>query len=96
MLQLIIDAIRNRRVLAITYSGIPREVEPHCVGASRTGKDSLRCFQTAGGHITPGHEWDFITISEITHIAETGANFSGPRPGYNKGDRHMSTIYAEL
>jgi hypothetical protein len=23
---------------------------------SRAGHDALRCFQTKGGHVTPGHE----------------------------------------
>lgn len=96
MLQTIIDAIHNRRVLAFTYSGIARVVEPHAVGVSRAGNDALRCFQTQGGHVTPGHEWDFCDLSQIIGLHATGDVFSGARPDYRKGDKHMKHIYAEL
>ena len=56
MLQTIINAIRNRDVLLFTYSGLQRTVQPATVGVSSAGKDVLRCYQTAGGHITPGQE----------------------------------------
>ena len=96
MLQVIIDAVRNRKVLSFTYSGYARVVEPHAVGVSRTGKDVLRCFQTQGGHVKPGHEWDFCEISKLSDVAATGQHFVGERPGYSRGDKHMTTIYAEL
>lgn len=96
MLQIIIDAIRNRKVLSFTYHNIARIVEPHAVGVSRTGHDALRCFQIQGGHVTPGHEWDFCEISKISNLSATGQLFIGERPGYRRGDKHMTTIYAEL
>lgn len=96
MLQAIIDAIRNRKVLTFTYNGIARVVEPHAVGVSRTGNDALRCYQIQGGHITPGHEWDFCDLSQISAMRETGDVFAGARPGYRPGDKHMTRIYAEL
>lgn len=96
MLQIIISAIRDRKVLSFTYSGISRIVQPVAVGVSRTGNDALRCYQTQGGHITPGHEWDFCVISEISDLRATGEHFEGEPPGYKRGDRHMTTIYAEL
>lgn len=95
-LETIIEAIKNRHVLKFTYSGLSRVVEPHAVGVSRAGKDSLRCFQTFGSHVTEDHEWDFCTLSEIESLEDTGVSFSGTRPGYAKGDKHMTTIYAEL
>jgi hypothetical protein len=96
MLQAIINAIHERKVLAFTYDGLARVVEPHTVGVSRAGNDALRCFQTAGGHVTPGHEWDLCVLDKIVGLRETGDAFSGPRPGYKRGDKGMSTIYAEL
>lgn len=96
MLQVIIEAIQNRKVLSFTYSGIARVVEPHAVGVSRAGNEVLRCYQTQGGHATTGHEWDLCEISKLSKLAFTGQHFVGERPGYRRGDKHMKTIYAEL
>jgi hypothetical protein len=96
MLQIIIDAIVNRKVLSFTYNGIPRVVEPHAVGVSRAGNDVLRCFQIQGSHVTSGHEWDLCKISDMSDLSTTGQCFVGEKSGYRRGDRHMTTIYAEL
>jgi hypothetical protein len=96
MKQIIIDAINNLQVLTFTYSGIDRVVEPHAIGISRTGKILLRCFQTLGGHITPGHEWDLCELSKISNLNVTGDYFQIPRPGYKKNDSLMINILAQL
>ncbi|MNM21806.1 hypothetical protein D3C81_321710 [compost metagenome] len=96
MNQLITDAINTLKVLKFTYSGIDRLVEPHAIGISRTGKILLRCFQTLGGHVTPGHEWDLCELSKISNLRVSGDYFQGPRPGYRKGDSHMVSIFAQL
>ena len=96
MSQIIIDAINTLQMLKFTYSGIDRAAEPHAIGTSRTGKVLLRCFQTLGGHVTPGHEWDLCELSKISNLRVSGDYFQGPRPGYRKGDRHMVSIFAQL
>ena len=96
MLQTIINAIRNREVLLFTYSGFDRTVQPAAVGESRAGKDVIRCYQTAGGHVTPGHEWDLCEISKISNLRANGQHFSGEPPEYKRGDKGMVKIYAEL
>mgnify|MGYP000952986836 CR=1 FL=1 len=96
MLQTIVDAIQNRKILSFTYSGINRVVEPHAVGVSRSGNDVLRCYQIQGGHTAPGHEWDLCKICNMSNLSATGEIFMGERPGYSRGDKHMVTIYAEL
>jgi hypothetical protein len=96
MLQTIINAIRNHQVLSFTYHGIQRVVYPTAVGMSRAGNDCLRCYQIAGGHVTPGHEWDFCEISNISNLCTTGESFEGVPAGYKKGDKHLNQIYAEL
>lgn len=96
MLQIIINAIHNREYLAFTYSGYSRIVQPAAVGVSRAGNDVLRCYQTAGGHVTPGHEWDLCDLSKISSLRATGEHFAGEPPQYRRGDKGMSTIYAEL
>lgn len=94
--ELIVDAIRNLQTLTVTYDGLVRVVEPHAVGKAHTGNHSLRCYQTAGGHIKPGHDWDLMLVSKMRDLAKTGGTFAGPRPGYKKGDSAMAEIYAEL
>jgi len=96
MLNTIINAIRNRQILTFTYSGLVRVVEPHAVGVSTTGNDVLRCYQTAGGHVSPGHEWDFCILSRIRRLQPTGQQFTGSRPGYKRNDAHMRFIYEQL
>ena len=93
---MIIDAINEKQVLSFSYDGFQRTVEPHAVGTSRSGNDILRCFQTAGGHVTSGHEWDICLLSKISGLRMTGDVFATARPDYKKGDKGMSHIYAEL
>lgn len=96
MLQTIINAIHNREILLFSYSGLNRTVQPAAVGESRAGNDVLRCYQTAGGHVTPGHEWDLCEISKISNLRPNGQHFTSEPPGYKRGDKGMTTIYAEL
>lgn len=96
MLKTIINAIHNREHLSFTYSGLSRIVQPAAVGVSHAGNEVLRCYQTAGGHVTPGHEWDFCTLSNMSNLVATGKCFVGNPPQYKRGDKGMSIVYAEL
>lgn len=96
MLNVLADAIRARKYISFTYSGLAREAQPAALGVSRAGKDVLRCYQTAGGHITPGHEWDLCELSKIQDLKVLEKDFPVNPPGYRTGDKHMLHIYAEL
>lgn len=96
MLQTIIAAIKNRELIAFTYSGIARVVQPAAVGISRAGKNVLRCYQTQGGHVTAGHDWELCEIALMTNLRTTGQTFADSPPGYKRGDKGLTTIYAEL
>lgn len=96
MIDTLIAAIQNREEIAFTYSGIDRVAQPCAVGISSAGNESLRCYQTQGGHITPGHEWDFCTVSNISNLTTTGDHFQDDPPGYKTGDKGMITIFAQL
>ncbi|MNV72980.1 hypothetical protein D3C71_1661030 [compost metagenome] len=95
VLDTLIDAIRNQRVITFNYSGFTRTAEPHTVGISRAGNQVLRCFQTHGGHVNPGHEWDLCELSQISNLITTNTPFH-PRPSYRRGDKGMTHIYAEV
>ena len=97
MKNIIKDAVEKMTILEFTYDGHHRIVEPHAHGISTAGNEVLRCYQIAGGSVSgtvPG--WHLMKISKVINIIATDSNFSSPRPGYKKGDRGMTTIYAQL
>lgn len=96
MLDELIAAVQERRIITFTYDGIAREAQPCAVGISRAGQEALRCYQVAGGHVEPGHEWDLCVLSKIRNLVVTSATFDGEPPGYRRGDRGMTRIFAEL
>lgn len=97
MHQTIIKAIREKKVLSFTYDGYHRVVEPHCFGLTRAGNKALRCYQVRGGSSSGKlPDWKMMTIDKITALTMTQDEFSRPRPGYKKGDEHMTTIFCEL
>ena len=97
MNQVICDAINNRSILKFHYDGQNRVVEPHAHGISTADNEVLRCYQVGGGSNSgevPG--WKMMTVNKISSLIVTENNFTGPRPGYRKGDRGMIRIYCEL
>jgi hypothetical protein len=92
----LISAIQERRYISFTYSGLYREAQPAAVGISRAGNSALRCYQTAGGHVTPGHEWDFCDLDRIVDLKVLDRTFSNDPPGYRRGDKHMVQIFEQL
>ena len=97
MNQTIVQSIKERRLLSFTYDGHPRVVEPHAHGITSTGKESLRCYQIRGSGVDPlGSPWHLMTISKMMNLTLMQETFSGPRPEYKKGDKHLLTILCEL
>jgi len=97
MHQSIIKAIHEKKLITLIYSGLPRIVEPHAYGVSTKGNDILRCYQVRGEHTSDiPHEWNLFTVSKIIDLGVLQDGFSGPRPGYNRDDKAMTTIYAQL
>jgi hypothetical protein len=98
MLQTIIVAVQNKRILSFVYDGLARTVEPHAVGRSIAGHDVLRCYQTTGqSHHPPIPDWRLMEVRKIQNlIVVQNQNFVSPRPGYRRGDRGMTVIYAQL
>lgn len=98
MNQIIINAIRNQQTLSFTYDDQPRVVEPHTYGVTTTSKESLRAYQTQGGHASShGNEpWHLFTVAKMIRLQCTGATFNGARQGYKKTDSVMQHVYAQL
>lgn len=93
----IIDAIENRNLLEFVYDGFHRIVEPHTVGISKTGKESLSAYQTRGDSARGSVPcWGQFILSKIEDLKVLDDNFTGTQFGYAKVDSRMSRIYAEL
>ena len=97
MNQTIIQAIKETRLLSLTYKGLNRVVEPHAYGVSTAGNEILRCYQVEGGHTSEKHHnWDLLTVSKISSLSLHTSCFEGARPDYKRGDKAMTTIFAQL
>ena len=96
MKDVLITAINNREEVSFTYSGLQRVAQPAAIGVSTKGNVIFRCYQTEGGHITPGHEWDLCTVAKIQNLQIMGKHFQDNPAGYKRGDQAMTQIYAQL
>ncbi|MBU1288841.1 MAG: WYL domain-containing protein [Alphaproteobacteria bacterium] len=98
MIELIKNAIRERKKLTIYYAPGEREIEPHALGTSKDGNILLRAFQTAGASASNEHkDWKLFRIDRMGGASGNGGEFNGPRPDYKKGDKAMKGgIIAEL
>lgn len=92
----LIRAIEARRYITFVYDGIAREAQPAALGTLSTGSVALRCYQTAGGHITPGHEWNLCKLEKMAQLKVLSKGFSADPPGYKRGDKQMTRIFAQL
>jgi predicted DNA-binding transcriptional regulator YafY len=95
-LQLIKDAVPNRKVLAFEYDGKARLVEPHAVGNNKKGEAVLRGFQFTGDSATSASAWKLFTISKIDALTVLDMISHAPRPGYKADDKAMTEIFAQL
>jgi len=96
MNQEIVEAIENQNVIEFYYDGELRVVEPHCYGITTAGNEGLRAFQIDGYSSTGKFGWKMYDLGKANDITITQDQFDGPRPGYQTGDKGLSTIYAEI
>jgi predicted DNA-binding transcriptional regulator YafY len=102
---IIIDAIRNKKVLVINYDGEEpggnglRYIEPVCFGYSKKNNPVLRAWDMEGAshrNVTgekPLPSWRYFNINKIFSIQPTGENFTQMRPLYNpNGDKSMIKV----
>ena len=88
-------AIATRTVIAFTYHGAPRIVQPHRLGiAKNTQNILLRAYElTKKG--APSNTWKLYDLSKITHLPLTPATFLQNAPGYTPTDKALSSTLAE-
>jgi predicted DNA-binding transcriptional regulator YafY len=101
----IIDAIKNRQVIVIYYDGDEpggrglRQIEPVCLGVSKSGNKVLRAWDSEGASHTgykgeqPLPGWRLFRVDKILSFKPTGENFNEPKPNYNpNGDKSMNRV----
>jgi len=96
--EIIRQAILERRRLEFGYHSLPRLVEPMAVGIGQYGRWQLRAHQI-GGKSSSGGVGDgtpkLFEVADITALSILAQNFEIP-PFYNRGDRAFKRIDTEL
>lgn len=91
------DAIRERRLLALTYAGHRRVVEPHIHGLDAKGHVALSCYQVRGGSrsgVAAG--WKHLRLDDVRGLTILDETFARPRPDYNPRDPAFRVVYSQL
>ena len=97
MRDLIMQAIREKRVIGIRYNNFDRTIEPHAFGLNKKGRYILRAYQAGGGSSSFSPvDWKLFLLDEVQSITLTETFFPGPRHGYKRGDPAIARIVAEL
>ena len=93
---LITHAITTRTVIAFTYHGSPRTVQPHRLGiAKNTQNILLRAYElTKNG--APSNTWKLYDLSKIANLTLTTSHFPQNAPGYTPTDKALSSLFAEV
>lgn len=97
MHELLLRAIRERRLLMFAYRDTFRVVEAHRYGEAGNGNRLLSAWLRAGySRTTPEGGWRNFQLSDIENPQLLDETFAGPREGYAAHDRAMATVFAEL
>lgn len=87
MEKIIIEAIRSKRLLAFTYSGLPRTIEPHIYGINDGGHQILG-YQVRGssskGNVPDWRRFNLLAIHDLQILDET---FPGRRQSSRQHSR---------
>jgi len=95
--ELLVQAIREKRVLIFTYRGHRRVVEPHAYGRSTKGEALLHAYQldgTSASRPPPGWRTFATNLIEAPKLGE--ALFTEARDGYSPNELRLSPLWAEV
>ena len=94
MNEIIIEAIKNKKIIECTYKDELRVVEPYTYGLSSKDNDILRVYQIDGGSTSSDKlGWRLLTVDKMININVLDDDFIADRDDYNPEDKAMTTIY---
>lgn len=92
---MLVDAIREQRVLSFVYKGHSRVVEPHAYGVSATGDAVLHAFQIEGGSASkPPPGWRTFNVTLIENMTSMDARFVEPRADFVRAAPVLTSTWA--
>lgn len=94
---IICNAIRKRLLLEFRYAGLPRVVEPYCLGVSTRGVEVLRAVQVGGSSNSGGFGYGKLwTVEGITALRVMTESFPADDPNYDPNDTGMQSIQCRI
>lgn len=96
-MEMIVNSIKNRQRLIISYNDKTRCIEPHRCGRSVNGKLLLRAVQIAVIGETTIAEWRLFDVEKIESCMTDSMNFV-PRHdiGYTESDQMIPEVICEI
>lgn len=93
VIDIICQAIGQRRLLSFIYKSKARIAEPYILGYDEHDQLTLSAVQTAGGS---GVGFRTFLIDGISALKVTDTKFSGCRPDYNRRDRFFARVICQV
>jgi hypothetical protein len=94
---IIISAIRQKSVLAFSYNGKLRTVEPQTYGLSTSGREVLRAYERPAPNSAKGSGMaKLFDLAKISGLQKTGLKFAQALPTHNPDDSAMVEVFATL
>ncbi len=93
---LLVQAIRQQRMVRFDYHGQGRLVEPHIYGRVGNGHVILQGFQRANGSRSGKlPDWRSFHVADLRNVQLTDKTFH-PEPGYNPDDPDFIEVFARI
>jgi hypothetical protein len=90
MRDIVVRAIRERRILRVNYPPGERLIEPYAIGFTAAGQIVVRAWQREGVSASGGEEGlKLMRLDRFQAIEPTALHFFGPRPDYKPDDPAM-------
>ncbi|RLA72577.1 MAG: hypothetical protein DRG78_23685 [Epsilonproteobacteria bacterium] len=97
MNEMIIEAIKNKQLLAFIYNDKNRIVEPYTLGVSTKGNDTLSAYQIDGGsNSSKDLSWRQFIVPDIEQLKILDKSFEIIRDGYNPNSDKFDPVYATV
>ncbi len=92
----LVSAIQQRHRITFVYGDERLDAEPHAYGLSKQEQPLLRAYVSAPSVAGSGEPaWLLFRVDRMSELTTQEQAFAAARPGYRRGDKAMSVIFAE-